>query len=64
MNKLGKKNRWQYSEARTKLCEVVRKARTIGPQFIARRDGETVVCLSVKQFQKNLRRKTRSGGAS
>lgn len=65
MNTRGKRNRWQFSEARAKLSEVVRKARTIGPQFVTRRNGETVVFLSVKEFEKRLGKKIRAtGGAS
>jgi antitoxin Phd len=45
-------NHWKFSEARAKLSEVIRKARTEGPQFVMRRDGNSVVFLSVEEHEK------------
>jgi prevent-host-death family protein len=64
MNKRGKRNRWQFSEARAKLCEVVRKARAVGPQFVTHHDGRTVVFLSIQEYEKRSGKMIRSTGGA
>jgi antitoxin Phd len=49
-------NHWTSSEARAKLSEVVRRARTQGPQFGSRRNGKNVVIPSVEDYEKRTGR--------
>ena len=49
---------WQLQDAKNKFSEVVEKAIKKGPQIITRRGIETVVVISVKDYQKLTRPKT------
>ena len=42
---------WQLQEAKNKFSEVVDKALQDGPQVVTRRGVETVVIMSVKDYQ-------------
>ncbi|MBI2339572.1 MAG: type II toxin-antitoxin system Phd/YefM family antitoxin [Deltaproteobacteria bacterium] len=46
------KTAWQLQTAKNRLSEVVEKALRQGPQTITRRGKETVVILSVKDYEK------------
>jgi prevent-host-death family protein len=48
---------WQLQDAKNKFSEVVEKALKNGPQIITRRGIETVVILSVEDYQKLTRPK-------
>ena len=48
---------WQLQDAKNKFSEVVEKALKNGPQIITRRGIETVVILSVEDYQKLTRSK-------
>lgn len=41
---------WSMREARNKLSEVIRRARTEGPQTVLNRGHETVVVISQQEF--------------
>ena len=49
---------WQLQEAKNKFSEVVEKAIKNGPQIITRRGIETVVIISVEDYQKLTQPKT------
>jgi prevent-host-death family protein len=49
---------WQLQDAKNKFSEVVEKALKNGPQVITKRGIETVVIMSVKDYQKLTRPKT------
>ena len=49
---------WQLQDAKNKFSEVVEKAQKNGPQVITKRGIETVVIMSVKDYQKLTRPKT------
>lgn len=42
---------WSMREARNKLSEVIRRARTEGPQTVLNRGHETVVVISQQDFE-------------
>jgi prevent-host-death family protein len=42
--------RWLLKEAKERLCELVQRARTEGPQFVTVHDGSEVVIISVEEF--------------
>ena len=43
---------WQLQEAKQRLSEVVRQALENGPQVVTRHGRETVVVISLAQFEK------------
>ena len=43
--------RWQVQEAKTRLSELIEKARTDGPQTITRHGAERAVVLSVEDYR-------------
>ena len=49
---IAKKNRWQLQEAKARLSEVVRQARSEGPQTITLRGEDAVVVLSAREFER------------
>ncbi len=42
---------WQVQEAKTRLSEVIKRARTEGPQTITRHGAERAVLLSVEEYR-------------
>lgn len=50
-------DRWQLQEAKNRLSEVVRKARTQGPQTITVHGADAAVVVSAQQYKKLARRK-------
>jgi antitoxin Phd len=42
---------WQVQEAKTRLSEVIERARTEGPQTITRHGAERVVVLSIEDYR-------------
>jgi len=51
--------KWQLQEAKNHLSEVVRKARTEGPQVITLHGEDAAIVVSTKDYQKLARRKGR-----
>jgi antitoxin Phd len=51
--------KWQLQEAKNRLSEVVRKARTEGPQVITLHGEDAAIVVSTKDYQKLARRKGR-----
>ena len=51
--------KWQLQEAKNRLSEVVRKARTEGPQIITLHGEDAAIVVSTKDYQKFARRKGR-----
>ena len=43
---------WQLQEAKNKFSKLVEKARSEGPQFVSKHGKESVVILSVEDYQK------------
>lgn len=43
---------WQVQEAKSRLSELIAKARSIGPQSITRHGEPMVVVLSVEEFER------------
>ena len=48
---------WQLQEAKNKFSEVVDRALRDGPQVVTRRGIETVVIMSVKEYQELIKPK-------
>jgi len=46
---------WQLQEAKNRFSELVRGALRYGPQIVTKRGVETVVVMSVKDYQKLIR---------
>jgi prevent-host-death family protein len=46
---------WQLQEAKNKFSRLVEKARYEGPQFVTRHGKETVVVISVEDYQKMVK---------
>ncbi len=44
--------KWQLQEAKNRLSEVVRKARTEGPQVITLHGEDAAIVVSTKDYQK------------
>ena len=42
---------WQVQEAKTRLSEVIERARTEGPQTITRHGAERAVVLSIEHYR-------------
>lgn len=51
-------NIWQLQEAKNKFSNLVEKAHNEGPQFVTKHGKESVVVLSVEDYQKIARPKT------
>ncbi len=51
--------KWQLQEAKNRLSEVVRKARTEGPQVITLHGEDAAIVVSTKDYQKLARQKGR-----
>ena len=49
---------WQLQEAKNRFSEVVNDALRDGPQWVTRHGQETVVVLSVKEYNKLAKPKT------
>ncbi len=45
-------SQWQLQEAKNRFSELVEEALRNGPQVVTRRGVETVVIMSVKEYQK------------
>jgi prevent-host-death family protein len=43
--------RWQVQEAKTRLSEMIERARTEGPQTITRHGAERAVLLSIEEYR-------------
>jgi prevent-host-death family protein len=48
---------WQLQEAKAKLSELVRRARSEGPQTITVRGEPAVVVISVEEYERLLARR-------
>ncbi len=48
---------WKLQEAKNKFSKVVRDALSSGPQYVTRRGLETVVVLSVKEYESLISKK-------
>ena len=53
-----KTKKWQLQEAKNRFSEVVRKASTEGPQTVTKHGKDSVVVLSIEDYQKLERPKT------
>ena len=53
------KAKWQLQEAKNRLSEVVRKARSEGPQIITLHGADAAVVVSARDFGRLARRKGR-----
>ncbi len=53
-----KTTKWQLQDAKNRFSEVVRKASTEGPQTVTKHGKDSVVVLSVEDYQKLERPKT------
>ncbi len=51
--------KWQLQEAKNRLSEVVRKARSEGPQIITLHGADAAVVVSARDFGRLSRRKGR-----
>lgn len=49
---------WQLQEAKNKFSQLVEKAQYEGPQFVTRHGRETVVVISVEEYQKIVKPKS------
>ena len=49
---------WQLQEAKNKFSKLVEKARYEGPQFVTKHGKESVVVLSVEEYQKIVKPKS------
>ena len=47
-----KPNRWPLSTARAQLSELMRRARTHGPQYVTKRGKDAVVLVSIEEFER------------
>lgn len=52
-----KKTKWQLQEAKNRFSEVVRKASSEGPQFVTKHGKESVVVLSVTDYNRQIESK-------
>ena len=50
------KTRWQLQKAKAQFSEVFRRARSEGPQLVARQEKEAVVILPAEEFERLLSR--------
>ena len=48
-------NTWQLQEAKNKFSSLVERARKEGPQFVTRHGRESVVVVSVEDYQEMTR---------
>lgn len=53
-----KTTKWQLQDAKNRFSEVVRKASTEGPQTVTKHGKDSVIVLSVEDYQKLERPKT------
>jgi prevent-host-death family protein len=44
--------RWQLQTAKAKFCELFRRARAEGPQWVTRQDKEAVVVLPAEEYER------------
>lgn len=44
--------RWQVQEAKQRFSEVVRSARTDGPQFVTKHGDEVAVVLDIREYRR------------
>ena len=49
---------WQLQEAKNKFSKLVEKAQYEGPQFVTKHGKESVVILSVEEYQKIIKPKS------
>jgi antitoxin Phd len=49
--------KWQFQDAKNRLSEVVRKARSEGPQVITLHGADAAVIISTRDFGRMSRRK-------
>jgi len=49
---------WQLQEAKNKFSKLVEKAQFEGPQFVTKHGKESVVILSVEEYQKIVKPKS------
>ena len=49
---------WQLQEAKNKFSKLVEKAQYEGPQFVTKHGKESVVVLSVEEYQKIVKPKS------
>jgi prevent-host-death family protein len=48
---------WTVAKAKAKLSELIERARTSGPQTITRNRRDTVVVVSIEEWERKTRRK-------
>lgn len=53
-----KTSKWQLQDAKNRFSEVVRKASTEGPQTVTKHGKDSVIVLSIEDYQKLDRPKT------
>ncbi|MEJ2628182.1 MAG: type II toxin-antitoxin system prevent-host-death family antitoxin [bacterium] len=53
------KNTWQLQEAKAKFSKVVKEAIQHGPQIITKRGVETAMLISIKDYKKINKKKTK-----
>jgi antitoxin Phd len=51
------KSSWKLQDAKAKFSQLVEDALKIGPQIVTRRGRETVVIISVKEYEKLISKK-------
>jgi prevent-host-death family protein len=49
---------WQLQEAKNKFSKLVEKAQSEGPQFVTKHGKESVVVLSVEDYQRIIKPKS------
>ncbi len=52
-----KTSTWQVQTAKACFSEVVRRARTVGPQIVTKQGKDEVVILPIEQYKKLLQRR-------
>ena len=53
------KNTWQLQEAKAKFSELVNKALRDGPQIITKHGKETALLISLPDYKKSTRKKSK-----
>jgi prevent-host-death family protein len=48
---------WKLQDAKSQFSKLVKDALTMGPQFVTRRGDETVVVISVNEYEKLISQK-------
>ena len=56
IKKPGPPTIWQLQTAKARLCEVIRRARTTGPQVVTKQGREEVVIVAIEEFRRLTQR--------